>query len=746
MTSNQNHERTIGLFGATSVGVGAIVGGGILALAGVAFATTGPAAIVAFAINGVIALLTALSFAEMASKFPESGGTYTFSKKVLSVEAAFAVGWVVWFASIVAAVLYAVGFAWFALVMTTDLWNAFGEKAGAAPAWLSAPWMVTGLAVATTVLLGANLIRTRSAGGNFVNVGKLIVFAILVAAGMWATIKQPGIDTSAALKPFFPGGIAGLVAAMGYTFVALQGFDLIAAVGGEVRDPEKNLPRAMVLSLLIALAIYIPFLFVLSAVGAPDGESITGAAAKDPEGIVAVAVSNYLGTFGYWLVIVAAVLSMFSALQANLYAASRISMAMARDRNLPSSLAAIHTKRGTPYVAIVATAALVSLILLVLPDVGAAGAASSLIFLITFALAHGIAFLVRHRSKRLPPPFRTPWFPLVPVVGGFACIALAIFQGIAVPSAGLITVSWLGFGGLLFIVLFARRARMSDVSSRGFNPELATLRGRTPLVLVPIVNPENAQAMIELADALVPGGMGRVLVQHVVVAPDDWNPDEAPEPVERLQAMIGKLVHTSANTGVAVETITTVAPEPMPEIARVAELHRCETVLLGLTGFSESGEQGKQLESLLGTLDCNVVLLRAIREWRLADAKKILIPVGGRGGHEHLMALLLGRLLRTTEREVTFLQVLPQSAKPDKTRVARRKLKLLADDSVRSLSNIEIVQSDDALGTIVEQANASDLLILGIQRIGRRKKLFGDFTRQLAAKTKCPIIAMSRRG
>ncbi len=103
----------MGLLDATGVGVGAIVGGGVLALAGVAFATTGPSAIVAFALNGGIAVLTALSFAELASRFPESGGTYTYARKVLTVEAAFAVGWVVWFASVVAAVLYALGFAVF---------------------------------------------------------------------------------------------------------------------------------------------------------------------------------------------------------------------------------------------------------------------------------------------------------------------------------------------------------------------------------------------------------------------------------------------------------------------------------------------------------------------------------------------------------------------------------------------------------------------------------------------------------
>ncbi len=86
------------------MGVGAIVGGGILVLGGVALAESGPGAIAAFAINGLVAGLTALSFAEMSSAFPESGGAYTFAKKVLSVRLAFAVGWVLWFASIVAAV------------------------------------------------------------------------------------------------------------------------------------------------------------------------------------------------------------------------------------------------------------------------------------------------------------------------------------------------------------------------------------------------------------------------------------------------------------------------------------------------------------------------------------------------------------------------------------------------------------------------------------------------------------------
>jgi amino acid permease len=232
MATDSTLQRSIGLVGATGIGVGAIVGGGILALAGAAFAATGPSAIVAFALNGLIAVITALSFAELSCAFPQSGGTYTFAKKVLSVEAAFAVGWVVWFASIVAAVLYALGFGYFAAIVVQQVWQMLG---GSAPAWVTERW----------------------------------------------------------------------------------------AVAGEIREPERNIPRAMLTSLGIALLIYLPLLLVISTAGVAPGESIADAVKDKPEAIIAVAAKQFLGSFGYWLVIVAAILSMLSALQANLFAASR---------------------------------------------------------------------------------------------------------------------------------------------------------------------------------------------------------------------------------------------------------------------------------------------------------------------------------------------------------------------------------------------------------------------------------------
>lgn len=741
MESETSTHRHLGIIGATGVGVGAIVGGGILALAGVAFSTTGPAAMVAFAINGLIAMLTALSFAEMASKFPESGGTYTFSKKVLSVEAAFIVGWVVWFASIVAAVLYAIGFGYFARVIVIDIWNA---TAGDAPEWLEHSGTVVVIAIVSTTLLTINLIRSSAGGGQWANIGKVVVFGVLIVAGAWAISRQSLGDTATSLRPFFASGLNGLIQAMGYTFIALQGFDLIAAVGGEVRNPAKTLPRAMILSLLIALGIYIPLLFVITTVGVSPDDSITEAARQDPEGIVAIAAGRFMGPVGYWLVTVAAVLSMFTALQANLFAASRIAFAMARDRTLPSPMSAL-SSRNTPVPALLVTGAIVASIIAMISDVGAAGAAASLIFLVTFALAHWISILVRQRSVGSPPPFCTPLFPMVPIIGGLACIALAVFQGVAVPSAGAIVLGWMAIGVVLYLTLFARRAKVRDAASTAFQPELVTLRGKAPLVLVPIANPRNAEAMIELAGALVPAAIGRVLMQTVVVAPPGWNAIEDLSPIDRSHEVMRELLRASLKVGIRVEALTTVASEPMTDIARVARLHQCGSVLVGLSHIPEEGDKS-HMESLLADIDADVVALRARDDWTLHGAKRILVPVAGRGGHESLLARLLGSITRSSAREVTFLRILGPDARPDEIARTKRELNRLSGDLIRGISHVEVVQSESAVEAVAELADSFDLIIIGAHREGRHKEVFGDFTRGLAHSTRVPLIVMSKRG
>lgn len=742
MNTRETTHRHLGLGGATGVGVGAIVGGGILALSGTAFAATGPSAILAFALNGVIAILTALSFAEMASKFPESGGTYTFAKKVLSVDTAFMVGWVVWFASIVAAVLYALGFAHFFLVMLADLW-AWGT--GDSAEFLRSPRSVSVVAIGSTLVLTFVLMRSQRGGGQVANLGKVLVFVVLILGGFWAWTRESPAEVWSRVTPFFSGGGYGLVQAMGYTFIALQGFDLIAAVGGEVREPARNIPRAMLLSLGTALAIYLPLLGVISAVGVGTGESITDLAKSDPESVVAIAAQRFIGPMGYWLVVVAAILSMFSALQANMFAASRIARAMALDRNLPATLARVSSTSGTPAFAIGMTSLLIIVLLVLLSDVSAAGAASSLIFLLTFALAHWAAILVRQRSHQHPSPFRTPFYPAVPVMGGLSCLGLAIFQGVAVPSAGLISVVWLTIGFGLFLAIFARRARVMDATSSALEPELMLLRGKSPLVLAPIANPQSAEAIVSMAHALVPVDIGRVVALTVAKVPPGWEPELDSQPIDRSQEVLGEVLKSSNRTGGPAEVMTTLAEDPMLEIARIARLHRCQTVLLGLGDLADRS-QTERLEKLFASLAADIVVMRVPKEWTLRQVRNILVPVAGRGGHNHLLARLLASLSREHQCHVTFLHVVAPGKDAHQLAKRRRELEQLSDDILRDDAEILVVESESPVERIAEELQNYDLTILGMQVQANRTRLFSDFTQKLAAQSHQPLVVISSRG
>lgn len=734
-------NRTLGLWRATGVGVGAIVGGGILALAGVAFAVTGPGAIVAFSLNGVIAALTVLSFAELASAYPESGGSYTFAKRTLSGEAAFMVGWVVWLASIVAAVLYALGFASYASFAIVHL----GELAGyAVPAWVDSRNAQLLLAALATGVYALFLFRKAGGGGMAATVGKVIVFVVLIVTGLWALVHEPVATVTSRLTPFFPGGTLGLFQAMGFTFIALQGFDLIAAVGGEVKNPRRTIPRAMFLSLGAALVIYLPFLLVIATVGVEPGGSITTNSAQDPATVVASAARNYLGPFGFWLVVVAAVLSMLSALQANLFAASRVALTMAKDRTLPHILGDLHRSKGTPAMSILVTSLVVLTIMVLVPDVAVAGAVSSLIFLVSFALAHGINILMRQRGGVPEGTFRVPFFPLVPAVGGLSCMGLALYQGFVVPSAGLIAALWLGFGFGLYFFLFARRAGVVDASAEGLDPNLVRSRGRTPLVLVPIAKPSSTRAMVELANAMTPPEVGRVLLHSVVQPPGTWERGDLDQQLIDVQEILDQAMRLSLTSGSAPEWLTTVARDPWAEIARVARIHRCETLLVGL-GHLTRETMSTRVENLINAVQARVVILRAPEGWSLASAGSVLVPVGGRRDQSVVRARLLANLSRHRPRRVTYLRVLPEDASRQEFREAEKRLVTLSQDESSGEGEIVLERSGDPLGMLIRAASEAELVVLGLKRLGHRRRTFGEITLRLATETTSPLILISRR-
>jgi len=465
--------------------------------------------------------------------------------------------------------------------------------------------------------------------------------------------------------------------------------------------------------------------------------------ARQPEAAVAVAAGNYLGAFGYWLVIVAGVLSMLSALQANLLAASRFAKTMAGDRTLPRRFDRLSPVTGTPVPAIHLSAATVAIVLVAVPSVATAGAMASLIFLASFALAHGIAYLARKRAITASP-YQTPAFPLVPAVGGISCIALALFQSVAVPSAGAMAALWLGIGAVLYMTQLAPRASVADAAAEGFDPQLLRLRGRSPLVLVPIANPASAETLVAMANALAPHSVARVLMLSVVRLPEAWEGGELPRQLVDAQSILGGALSTALATDLRPEALITVSDDPWSEITRVAGRYRCDSLLLGVGYLGESLMTGP-LEELMSRVEGDVVILRAPSNWNVDRVRKILVPSGGRRDQSPIRARLIGNLCRTAPREVTYLRAMPTTTDAVTEHRTRRDLVKLARDEAPGDSTVEIALTDEVVEEVVARAADCDLLVLGLQRLGRRRKIFGGIVLEIAERTTCPLMMISRR-
>lgn len=744
--SERSATRTLGLWGATGIGIGAIVGGGILVLAGVAFKYTGPGALVAFLLNGLLAFMTALSFAEVSTRFPESGGVYTFAKKLLSVRAAFGVGWILWFAYIVAGVLYALGFASYAVELCRVL---FGPHP-----WLESRTTVVLFALAPTAYYASSLIREAAGGGQWATWGKVVVFAIVATIGLVQLALRDWSIAAEQLTPYFPRGAAGLLQAMGLTFIALQGFDLISAVAGEVKDPERTIPRAMLLSLGVALLIYLPLLLVVSTVGTPTTSTVTAMSESAPETVMARAAELFMGPTGYWLIMVAALLSTLSALQANLLAASRVAQTMGEDRTLPAVLSRSHAQHRTPHMAIYASALTLVALLFSVPDLAAAGSAASLVFLIAFAIAHYTAILARRRrdepasvvqssqpdnGRSVPAsaPFEAPFFPLIPVVGGLACVLMAAFQAIAEPAAGGIAIVWLGLGGLLYVALFSNRAESYDAFAEAQDPVLARMRGRNPLVLVPVANPRSVAGMVEVAAALAPPRVGRVMLLRVIRALDDS--EQTVAALEDAQRVMAQALRVTMLSGHRPEGLVTIAQRPWQEIGRVVRSHSCSGLVLGLP---ERGEplSGSELEELINSLGCDVTLVRCAETWRPSRVERIVVPVGRRGHELEMRARVLGSLHTHARPEITWVTVVPSAATKEQENQANRRLLGLAQDNVYGDPLLRVERSDDPVAAITALCEEHDLLVLGLHRDEEGKRLFGSFNSQLLAHTEVATL------
>jgi nucleotide-binding universal stress UspA family protein len=303
---------------------------------------------------------------------------------------------------------------------------------------------------------------------------------------------------------------------------------------------------------------------------------------------------------------------------------------------------------------------------------------------------------------------------------------------------------------VLYFALFASRAEAVDAFAQGRDPTLVRLRGRQPLILVPIANPQTAPALVAVANSLAPKEVGRVLLLTVMKGPEpnagaSDTPPERPqfEALDRAQRVLHEALSASFTRGLGPEALLTTASDPWGEIARVVQVHACQSLVLGLSDLD--AVRGGQLEKLLNRVECDVVVLRAPPGFRLEQARRVLVPVGGRGGHDEIRAGVLGSLGRGGMHEITFCSVVSSSASESAQQDRRRMLQRLAEDETPGVPSVDVLESDDVVEAIVNRSRDAELVILGLQRHGG-KKLFGEVALRIARSTQAATLMISRGG
>jgi basic amino acid/polyamine antiporter, APA family len=436
-------KRAVGALDLTALGIGAIIGTGIFVIIGEAIALSGPSIVLSFALAGVTCLFSALSYGELASSIPVSGSAYTYGYATLGELLAWIIGWdlILEYGVSVAAVavgwggyLQSLGDSLFGISLPDSLAGPPGEGGS-----FNLPAVFLVLAVTALLIYGIRESARTNTVMVFVKVG-ILVFFILVG---FASISGDNFS------PWAPDGTQGTVDAAALIFFAYIGFDAISTSGEEANEPQRDLPIAIIGSLLIATLIYI--LVAIVAVGLAPQDRLAGSEAPLSDAIKIGAGLDWAGdllSFGALVAITSVTLTI-------LYGQTRIFFAMSRDGLIPPIFARLGARRTPVFttamfgVLIAALAAFVPLAEIAkLVNIGT---------LFAFVIVNVGVIVLRRTNPDLERGFRVPLVPWFPLIGTALCIYLMTqLEGVTWLRFG----AWLAVGVVIYFVYGRSHSRL----------------------------------------------------------------------------------------------------------------------------------------------------------------------------------------------------------------------------------------------------------------------------------------------
>jgi amino acid transporter/nucleotide-binding universal stress UspA family protein len=676
-----------------------------------------------------------------------------------------------WLAHAVAGSLYAVIFGAYVVwgAQTIMGWGepptGAGEGEGMGTLFGVPAWPIAkGLTLAVCVLfLWINHRGSRETGkaGNIITVSKIIIIAIFIAAGLFAMVQGGEAVVGEKFTPFLPEGFSGVLIAMGLTFIAFEGYEIIVQAGEEVVEPRKNIPKAVFLSLLIVIPIYILVAVVclgalvipadvMATTGWKSGETWRYLAGLGETG-VAVAANAFLPWgLGGILLVIGAVLSTMSALNATTFSSTRVSFAMGRDRFLPAALSHVSPRTRTPTIALAASGVLIVSVALLLDAEMVAGATCAM-FLLVFAMVNIASIVIRRKyGDKLQYGYLVPGGPVIPIIAAIGQVGLAIWLLASQPMTLWLTSGWIVVG----IAIYYSWSRSQEHAFRASpviyeqTPHVLT---STHQVLVPVANPATAGSLVELAARLTDPSDTAVTVLNVVKVPEQL-PFESTEPfVKEGRVVVEKAMGFAETTGREVAGLVRVSRHAGQAIVETVTERHIDTLVMGWTGPKRSPRRvrsiviGEQIDTVIRRADCDTVILRGSVP---SKPRRIVVPVA----HPGQGSFALGLAARLAGPS-TIIEAVRVVTDPDERDAAEKRLRvdLFGEDGSPDLPGVEwpveltIVVADDITEALVEAGSRADILILGATMGGWRGSMFSPIHYGVAERWQGPLLLVRMR-
>ena len=718
-------QRTLSLPGAIAVSVGGMLSG-IFVLPGLAVGITGSSIWLAFLVAALCILPAVLSKSELATAMPKSGGTYIYIERAFGPLFGTVAGIGLWLSLLLKSAFSLVGLSAYLYVLI-EVDSSFTK---------------------TIALLALLLILLLNVFGvKKVEKTQLVIVSISLISLIAIVFFGFGSFDSKLMEPVFLDGSSGFISGVAFLYISYAGVTKIAAVAGEIKNPEKNLPKTMIISLFLITTVYVFVALVL--VGNIDASILS----TDIKPIHTLFESIGGKTFGYVAGAVG-VITLLSMANSGILASSRFPFAMAKDNLMPGFLASVNSRFMTPVSAILTTSFIIGLAIMYLDVVKIAKLASAFKVLMFIFNELSVIVLRETNAQWYNPSFRSPLYPFVQLFGIISGIILLGYLGI-MPLISVIGVFILGF--IIFLMYGSKTDRSGVISNYGIlsflfkgkssdqinaspSNELSEETINTDAeVVIPLLGEEKSPEMlVEIASSIV--NKRKLNAVNLIEAPNQLFLEAVDTHSPKSESIKRRILNLNSKKDINVSYESVSTHNVANSIENITGQRKCKWLVMGWEGRAQSGILvGNPIGWILRNVNSSFALYKdnGVRSFE----KVVLALRPGRKNEAFIK--VADNLCSFYGASLSLLNIVPTAIKSNE----KQKLVDVSNSLIsntKSESELLLIKSDDALQTITDQSANFDLLILGTpEKDDWLSVLFGGGKDKFVQNSVCSVLRLT---